>query len=423
MGISIGVIEFLIELRTAGYLTPGDAVIEIGAQQLGSTCLLHPDRLQHLGKLCGIHHPLSLPPADPASPVWEGSSQVLDSNAPFARDFWHWLGFQYAAIDIDGSPGSIPLDLNFDSIPPEHKGKYNLVTNFGTTEHVANQLNAFKIIHDLTAPNGVMIHELPAQGMFNHGLVNYNPKFFWLLARSNGYKFIHSDFMPSPTYSGLPDNITEFLNSNNLAPLHPFGDYKVADAGIFVVMQKSFDIAFVPPIDVNSGTPTEIESLRRRYWTVFEPGAFDRPQSLAAPATDPVESPPVRTTSESLYTWRGGAIMNPLRTLKRMVRNSDATVQGIANQSDLINRKFNHQSDLMSGLINHQCDLINHQSDLINQRLRAVEAEISRQSDVLGRKLDTLIKVMNELREIHKAQLTMQRSAAEAIKQSANPNS
>ena len=104
--------------------------------------------------------------------------------------------------------------------------------------------------------------------------------------------------------------------------------------------------------------------------------------------------------------------MNPLRTLKRMVqnsdvtvRNSDATVQGIANQSDLINR------------------LVSRQSELITQRLRAVEAEISSQSDVLGRKLDTLIKVMNELREVQKAQLTMQRSAAEAIQQSANPKS
>jgi hypothetical protein len=104
--------------------------------------------------------------------------------------------------------------------------------------------------------------------------------------------------------------------------------------------------------------------------------------------------------------------MNPLRTLKRMVRNSDAavrnsdaTVQGIANQSDLLNR------------------LVNRQSDLTDQRLRALEAEISSQSDVLGRKLDTLIKVMNELREVQKAQLTMQRSAAEAIQQSANPKS
>ena len=91
--------------------------------------------------------------------------------------------------------------------------------------------------------------------------------------------------------------------------------------------------------------------------------------------------------------------MNPLRTLKRMVHNSDATVQGIANQSDLINQTVR----------------------LINSF--AVEAEISSQSDLLGRKLDTLIKIMNELREVHKAQLTMQRSAAEAIKQSANPNS
>jgi hypothetical protein len=62
------------------------------------------------------------------------------------------------------------LDLDFDGIPTEHKGKYSLVTNFGTTEHVANQLNAFKIIDELTALNGVMVHELPAQGWFNHGL-------------------------------------------------------------------------------------------------------------------------------------------------------------------------------------------------------------------------------------------------------------
>jgi hypothetical protein len=43
---------------------------------------------------------------------------------------------------IDGRPGSIPLDLNYDPAPNESLGKYQLVTNFGTIEHVANQLNA-----------------------------------------------------------------------------------------------------------------------------------------------------------------------------------------------------------------------------------------------------------------------------------------
>ena len=77
-----------------------------------------------------------------------------------------------------------------DQVPEGCRGKYRLVTNYGTTEHVANQLNAFKIIHDLTAVGGLMVHSVPAQGMFCHGLVNYNPKFFWMLARSNGYKWL-----------------------------------------------------------------------------------------------------------------------------------------------------------------------------------------------------------------------------------------
>jgi hypothetical protein len=66
--------------------------------------------------------------------------------------------------------------------------------NFGTTEHVANQLNAFKLIHDLAAKGCIMVHTLPSHGQFNHGLVNYNPKLFWMLAHSNGYRLLHMSF-------------------------------------------------------------------------------------------------------------------------------------------------------------------------------------------------------------------------------------
>lgn len=48
-------------------------------------------------------------------------------------------------------------------------------------------------------------------------------------------------------------------------------------------MVKSFDIPFVPPIDVPTGAQTDIEILRKRYWTVFEPNPFDGVQ-----AHDPV---------------------------------------------------------------------------------------------------------------------------------------
>ena len=41
-------------------------------------------------------------------------------------------------------------------------------------------------------------------------------------------------------------------------------------------MQKRYDIPFVPPIDVATGTETSNLALKQRYWTVFEPGVFER---------------------------------------------------------------------------------------------------------------------------------------------------
>jgi hypothetical protein len=273
MGIGSDLIELLIKLRTAGYLRDNSAVMEIGAQQLANSFLTAGARITDLGRLFGIDAPLSLPTPTP-SHIVHGNLEHLDSNAPFARDFWRWLGFDYAAIDVDGSEGSIPLDLNYDATPPEAKGKYDFVTNFGTTEHVANQLNAFEVIHDLTSLGGLMAHALPAQGMLNHGLFNYNFKFFWMLARSNEYRFLHANFIQSSESYQLPSYMTEWIHSNSLAPELGPVDAKVADAFIVVVLQKTFDIPFVAPIDVPTGTRTEVEKLKKRYWTVFEPDAF-----------------------------------------------------------------------------------------------------------------------------------------------------
>src|SRR4051812_623146 len=186
MGIGSETIDLLIDLRLTGYMHRRMPVVEIGAQQLATSFVEASARLRRIGEIFGVKGPLSVS-KHVSGPIVHGDLEHLETTAPPAREFWNWLGFRYAAIDIDGSPGSLPLDLNFDDVPAEMRGRFGLVTNFGTTEHVANQINAFKIIHDLTAPGGLMIHEVPAQGMLNHGLINYNFKFFWMLARSNGY--------------------------------------------------------------------------------------------------------------------------------------------------------------------------------------------------------------------------------------------
>jgi hypothetical protein len=82
--------------------------------------------------------------------------------------------------------------------------------------------------------------------------------------------------MPAASNYDLPDNILEFLNeSQPSGALEPFG-YKVHDAGALVAIQKSAELDFVPPLDINTGMWTDNESLKQRYWTVFDPEALDR---------------------------------------------------------------------------------------------------------------------------------------------------
>src|SRR5215211_7852346 len=181
------------------------------------------------------------------------------------------FGSGYAAIDIDASPGSIPLDLNFDDVPAEFKASFALVTNFGTTEHVANQLNAFKTIHDLAEVGGVMIHTVPAQGYMNHGMVNYNPKFFWMLARSNGYKWLYSNFRMSKRPYPVERNIVDEMRPFDRDIDKRFKRYRIFDGGIRIALQKVCNIAYVPPLDVPTGGSAPNETLKERYWTVFAP--------------------------------------------------------------------------------------------------------------------------------------------------------
>jgi hypothetical protein len=276
VGIGSDIVDLIVKLRLDGYIGRRPSVMEIGAQQLSNDFLRLADDVVRLGHLFGVVEPLRLPPSPPSRHIVHGTLEHLNPAAPPARDFWLWLGFSYAAIDIDGSPGSIPLDLNFDCVPPGEFSKYDLVTNFGTTEHVVNQLNAFKIIHDLTAPGGLMIHSLPAGGFLNHGLMNYTPKFFWMLARGNGYRFLRAEFSRSSATYDFPDNIVAFLNTLDPQSAERARPYKVADEAILVVMQKAFDIPFMAPIDVGTGTTTDFEPLRNRYWTVFQPNAFEK---------------------------------------------------------------------------------------------------------------------------------------------------
>jgi hypothetical protein len=276
MGLDLLVFNDIVDLVGKGATKKHGKIVELGAQQISANLLFHPDAFAKSAAMHGVTSPL--PAALLVDPSQSPLSNHLAADAPPARLLWEWLGYEYRSIDIDGSPGAIDLDLNFDSIPADMCNQFDLVTNFGTTEHVVNQLNAFKIMHDLACVGGLMVHALPSQGYLNHGLINYNPKFFWMLARSNGYKWHGFRYhYEDPTQYPFPNNIIEALSEPDASQL---AGRVVTDTSMYILLEKRYDMSFIPPIDITDCAQAPSAALHKRYWTVFEKDAFDRFDSL-----------------------------------------------------------------------------------------------------------------------------------------------
>jgi hypothetical protein len=77
-------------------------------------------------------------------------------------------------------------------LPWKHVRAFDFVANFGTTEHVFNQFNCFRTIHDAAKVGGFMVHFLPTSGFFYHCLFSYNPKMFLLMSQANNYRILHA---------------------------------------------------------------------------------------------------------------------------------------------------------------------------------------------------------------------------------------
>jgi hypothetical protein len=120
-------------------------------------------------------------------------------------EFATLCGLDYLAYDIFPGEKIKIFDLNRDSVPEHHRGRFDCVFNFGTTEHVFNQFNAFKVIHDLTRVGGHMFHQVPTAGYINHGYWVYSPRVFLELAQANNYE-VSAFWITGPQGTSLIEN-------------------------------------------------------------------------------------------------------------------------------------------------------------------------------------------------------------------------
>ena len=246
MGLSVGSLAQLIRLRRAGRLHDRASVLEIGAQQLSNEFLRARELQAELYGLFG-RAPLNLGEPRDAGMIDGGERQ--HPNAPMSRAFWESLGLSYISVEYDGRGDSVPFNLNSDTVPPDLRAAVDLVVNAGTTEHVINQENAFRSIHDFTKPGGVMMHEVPGGGLPTHGLVGYNAQFFWLLCRENQYEVLDLTVQHLRTATINADVIgsnAQFGHSDRKVA----ADLKLPVLFVRALLSKVGDGSFVTPLDV-----------------------------------------------------------------------------------------------------------------------------------------------------------------------------
>jgi hypothetical protein len=173
MGYSVGALRALDNL--IGTRIPlGGFILDIGSQDISGATV---DDLRPLvTKVHGERANSLLAERFRAGQIWK------------VADLFKGSSIHHKSVDLYPGESIIEADLNTFVVPIEYRGTFDLVANLGSTEHIFDQVNAFRCMHDFAKVGGLLWHSVPIIGYYNHGLFNYHPLFFVFLAGANGYE-------------------------------------------------------------------------------------------------------------------------------------------------------------------------------------------------------------------------------------------
>jgi hypothetical protein len=128
--------------------------------------------------------------------VCELGDQWMSGGAKqLAADWYKALGCgRYVSIDGNGR-GTMTADLNRELPVLE---PFDLVTDFGTGEHIFDQAQVWRTLHGLTKPGGYLVFDRPSQGYPEHCYYRVDECLFRDVAEVNRYKVLELVTAPTP---------------------------------------------------------------------------------------------------------------------------------------------------------------------------------------------------------------------------------
>jgi hypothetical protein len=223
---------------------------------------------------------------------------------------------EYNSFDVCPGLKTEILDLNFQRLPSPHGCCYDVVLNFGTTEHIFNQWNCFEVIHDACKVGGTMYHDLPANGYLTHGYYSYTPLFFKDLAEANQYT-VEDLFLTDAGGQRLDDVQVDIRDLDQYMTPHSgridTSKQFVVDFNVHAVLRKTKSAPFRVGLEIATAHAGVNEGVLGNYGD----GATVRAEGQAG-LTEELKGLRARLAAmENSTSWR---VTAPLRRLANLVR-------------------------------------------------------------------------------------------------------
>ncbi len=123
-------------------------------------------------------------------PHFPHGGRMLELGAKQFGRYKAWfqkMEFDHTSVDLNGKGGALPLDLQ----EPLNLGAFDVVTNFGTSEHVEEQYPCWQNIHEAVKVGGYLVSTTPLPGDWpHHGKWYPTLEFYAKFAALNAYEVI-----------------------------------------------------------------------------------------------------------------------------------------------------------------------------------------------------------------------------------------
>lgn len=259
MAIGLAQILWLERVHRLGVFQGLSSVLEISPQDL-----MYPD----LDALAGFVTAVTGEPCtglQAGERFFDGKPHVTNAtheSLAATRTLYGLLGLtDYASVDPYDIRADYFADLNNPKPLPR---TFDVITQFGTIEHVFDVAGSMRFIHDHVRVGGIVLHVLPTRGDYNHGFYNFHSTWFRDVAAANHYEVLDLVNVPNVNRTTAfvdirtDDDLSReagFVRDAAAELDRPFSERASTADFIYAVLRKTSAARFVCPQQSAWATP------------------------------------------------------------------------------------------------------------------------------------------------------------------------